>query len=163
MPRRLRLLIGASTRQCLDVRLTVSDVLLARRGLKTADLKLSNPLSGTYSISLTLPTPVGAIPFLSRQWASVDVKIRGKSFRFITTHLEAFEPRVRVAQAQELLAGPAATSLPTIVVGDFNSQPGFYLAYQRRRRDDCCRLHRCVGGGESGRSRLHLLPGRRSA
>jgi endonuclease/exonuclease/phosphatase family metal-dependent hydrolase len=54
----------------------------------------------------------------------VDVKIRGKRFRLITTHLEAFSPLVRNPQAAELLAGPAATDLPVVVVGDFNSGPG---------------------------------------
>lgn len=107
----------------VNVRLSVRDVLLARSDLKTADLKLSNPQGANYTTFLSLPTPIGLIPF-PRQWASVDVKIRGKSFRFITTHLESFDQTVRVAQAQELLTGPAATSLPTIAVGDFNSQPG---------------------------------------
>ena len=62
-----------------------------------------------------------------RGWTSVDVKIRGKSFRFVDTHLEAFSAAVRNPQAAELLAGPAATDLPTVVVGDFNSGPGLDL------------------------------------
>jgi endonuclease/exonuclease/phosphatase family metal-dependent hydrolase len=65
---------------------------------------------------------------LPRGWASVDVKIRGKRFRFVATHLEAFSAPVRNAQAAELLAGPAATGLPVVLVGDLNSGPGFDLA-----------------------------------
>jgi endonuclease/exonuclease/phosphatase family metal-dependent hydrolase len=64
---------------------------------------------------------------LPRGWASVDVKIRGKPFRFVTTHLEAFSPLVRNPEAAELLAGPAATDLPVVLVGDMNSGPGFDL------------------------------------
>ncbi|HYX89539.1 MAG TPA: endonuclease/exonuclease/phosphatase family protein [Gaiellaceae bacterium] len=73
-----------------------------------------------------MTTPVGPIT-LPRGWASVDVKIRGKQFRFVTTHLEAFSPRIRNPQATQLLAGPAAIELPTVLVGDFNSGPGFDL------------------------------------
>src|SRR5262249_52281803 len=110
----------------LDVRLTDRVVVLARADEKTADLKLSNPESGTYPASVTVPTVAGPIT-LPRGWASVDVKIRGKSFRFVTTHLEAFSSAVRKLQASELLAGPADTSLPVVLVGDMNSGPGFDL------------------------------------
>ena len=58
----------------------------------------------------------------------MDVKIRGKSFRLISTHLDNGCPMpdpfaVQEAQAAELLSGPAATKLPVVLVGDFNS-PG---------------------------------------
>src|SRR5262245_14187934 len=107
----------------LDVRLTDHVVVLARADEKTADLKLSNPQSGRYAAALTVPTVAGPVT-LPRGWASVDVKIRGKSFRFVTTHLEAFSPLIRNPQAAELLAGPAATDLPVVLVGDINSGPG---------------------------------------
>jgi endonuclease/exonuclease/phosphatase family metal-dependent hydrolase len=113
-----------------DVRLTDRVVVLARADEKTADLKLSNPQSGRYVAALTLPTVAGPLT-LTRGWASVDVKIRGKSFRFVTTHLEASTPFVpgepRNTQARELLAGPANTELPVVLVGDFNSGPGMDL------------------------------------
>ena len=108
----------------LDVRFTDRVAILARADERTADLKLSNVQTGTYPTTLTLPTVLGPIA-APRGWASVDVKIRGKSFRFVTTHLDAFSPLVRNAQAAQLLAGPAATDLPVVVVGDFNSGPGF--------------------------------------
>ncbi|MFN8488085.1 MAG: endonuclease/exonuclease/phosphatase family protein [Caldilineaceae bacterium] len=105
-----------------DVRLSLQDVILVRTDSKTEDLKLSNIQTGRYTAILTLPSPAGAITF-PRQWASVDAKLHGKSFRFVTTHLEAVAAPVRVAQAQELLAGPLQTALPVILVGDFNSEP----------------------------------------
>ena len=107
----------------LDVRLTDRVVLLARADEKTADLKLSNVQVGTYPTSVTVNTVAGSVT-VPRGWVSVDVKIRGKSFRFITTHLEAFSSAVRNAQAGELLSGPAATDLPVVAVGDVNSGPG---------------------------------------
>ena len=119
----------------LDVRLTDRVVVLVRTDEKTADLKLSNPQSGAYSTALTVPTAAGTLT-LPRGWASVDVMIRGKVFRFLTTHLEAFSPPVRNAQAGELLAGPAATDLPVVLVGDLNSGPGFDLGAYTILRED---------------------------
>jgi endonuclease/exonuclease/phosphatase family metal-dependent hydrolase len=107
----------------LDVRFTDRVALLVRTDEKTADLKLSDPQSGAYPTALHLTTVAGPIT-APRGWASVDVKIRGKSFRLVTTHLEAFSPLVRDAQAGELLAGPLDTDLPVVAVGDFNSGPG---------------------------------------
>src|SRR5215831_746930 len=107
----------------LDVRFTDRVAMLARTDERTSDLKLSNPQSGTYPTALTITTAAGRIT-APRGWVSVDVKIRGKSFRLITTHLEAFSPLVRNPQAAELLSGPANTDLPVVAVGDFNSGPG---------------------------------------
>jgi endonuclease/exonuclease/phosphatase family metal-dependent hydrolase len=107
----------------MDVRFTDRVTVLARTDEKTADLKLSNPQSGAYPTRLTVQTAAGPIT-VPRGWVSVDVKIRGRSFRLVTTHLEAFSPLVRNPQAAELLSGPANTDLPVVAVGDFNSGPG---------------------------------------
>jgi endonuclease/exonuclease/phosphatase family metal-dependent hydrolase len=104
-----------------SVRLTVGDVLLARTDLPTSQLKISNVQSGTYDERVTFVSPVGALEF-PRQWISADVKVRGKQARVVTTHLESIDEDVRVAQAVELLAGPASTSLPVIAIGDFNAE-----------------------------------------
>ena len=105
-----------------DIRVTDRVVVLARaRGVR-----VENAQSGAFATSITVPTAVGSIA-LPRGWASVDVKARGRAFRFVTTHLEAFSPHVRAAQMQELLAGPAGGRLPTVLVGDMNSGPGFDL------------------------------------
>ena len=104
-------------------------VILARSDLPPGQLKLSNPQSGTYSCEfckVTLENPITkeVIPFTD-SWESIDAKVRGKTFRFITTHLDALEPSgiVRYLQAKELLEGPANTSLPVIVTGDMNAGP----------------------------------------
>jgi hypothetical protein len=105
-----------------------SGVILARTDLPPGQLKLSNPQSGTFNFRIPLiPNPLDPDPphgfQFTNSWQSIDVKVRGKSFRFITTHLDALAPGGVVSgpQAQELLAGPANTSLPVIVSGDMNS------------------------------------------
>lgn len=119
----------------IDARLTQRDVILVRKG---AHLDLRNARSAHFTTNLSIPIPAAGTTFLSsRGWTSVDVV--GKhhaSFRFINTHLEAFHPLVRLAQAQELLAGPVGTAPgPVVLLGDINSGPELpvpenRLAYQ---------------------------------
>jgi len=104
----------------LDVRLTVGDVLLARADMPTSRLKLSNLQSGQYATTAVIPTPIGNLPF-TRQWISVDAKVWGRQFRFVTTHLESIAAPFRIGQAMELRDGPADTGLPVVAVGDFNA------------------------------------------
>jgi len=105
-----------------DIRLTDRIAIIARADQTTADLKLSNVRTGSFTAFLTVPTNAGP-PIASRRgWVSVDAKVRGKSFRFITTHLEPLHPGIQVAQAGELLNGPVNTSLPVIMAGDFNTR-----------------------------------------
>ena len=59
----------------------------------------------------------------SRGWAAADLKLHGRTVRVVDTHLEAFAEAPRLVQASELLAGPAASPGPTILLGDFNSGP----------------------------------------
>lgn len=105
----------------LDVRLTDRDVILARTDLPAARMKLANAQADNFAAFLPIATPFGDLELL-RGWTSVDVKVRGKWVRLVNTHLEvqSFEP-IQVLQAQELLAGPAATTLPAMVIGDLNS------------------------------------------
>jgi len=110
-----------------DVRHTDREVILARADLTTADLKLSNAQAGDFVTNCTIPGALTGPVTIRRGWAAVDAKIRGKAFRFITTHLDGdclpFTSAIQQAQAAELLAGPAATDLPVVLVGDLNS-PG---------------------------------------
>lgn len=104
-----------------DVRLTDRIALLVRADAKTADLKVENVTVGRFATTLTVPTAVGPLT-VPRNWIAADVKVRGKEFRFVATHLEAFADAVQVGQAQELIAGPAATELPVVIAGDLNTR-----------------------------------------
>ncbi len=104
-----------------DARLEISDVILVRADLERSKLEITGTGSGSYSTFLGPPSI--PLPF-PRQWVSVDFELKGESGRFVSTHLEAFSPLIRQAQALELLAGPLATNASVILVGDFNDQPG---------------------------------------
>ena len=107
-----------------DLRVTDRDVILVRADLPSGEFQLSNPQGGVFAaatpVPLPLPPPFNVLPF-RRGWCAVDAKYRGKSFRFISTHLDNLVVQVQFAQASELLAGPANTDLPVVLVGDFNS------------------------------------------
>jgi endonuclease/exonuclease/phosphatase family metal-dependent hydrolase len=100
-----------------DVRLTDRDAILVRSDLAGREMKLTNVQSAVFDTRIPILPGID----LLRGWSSVDVNFRGRRFRFVNTHLEAELEIVRVAQAYELLAGPLATTLPLLVVGDFNS------------------------------------------
>ena len=104
-----------------DVRLTDYDVVLARTDLSTSSLKILDVQAHRFNTNLTFTNPVLGTVTVPRGWISVDAKIRGKSFHFITTHLESFSPLVQIAQANELTQGPANTELPVVFAADFNS------------------------------------------
>jgi hypothetical protein len=107
----------------IDLRLTDRDVILVRRSPQTANLKVSNPQGGLYADALQLEILTQPV-LIDRGWTSVDVKYRGREFRFINTHLEAFHPFYAFLQALELVStGPAATELPVVLTGDFNAEP----------------------------------------
>jgi endonuclease/exonuclease/phosphatase family metal-dependent hydrolase len=103
-----------------DVRLTDRDVILARTDLPPGQLRTLNPLGANFIAGVPLPIGVKVL----RGWCSIDVQMRGRTFRVLNTHLEdqlpPFLPDIQGFQAAELLAGPAAVS-PVILVGDFNS------------------------------------------
>ena len=109
----------------LNVRLTQRDVILAR---VDAGVHVSGPQSSHFGHLLTLPGLGGPVT-VPRGWTRVDARVRGGApFRFVNTHLEAFDPRtvhpsLRSIQAAELFApgGPASGELPVVLVGDLNS------------------------------------------
>ncbi|MGZ4186693.1 MAG: endonuclease/exonuclease/phosphatase family protein [Solirubrobacteraceae bacterium] len=133
----------------LNGRLTMRDVILARVGrVKTSDAR------GGHFRTLLQVRPGGVSVDVTRGWMRVDVKVAGAArFRFVNTHLEAFDNQtanhastgadvgngaIREAQADELIAhgGPATGRLPVVLVGDLNSdkrtevKPGDALAYE---------------------------------
>src|SRR5215210_5048682 len=108
-----------------DIRLTERDVILARTDVSSSKVQFSNKRTGIYAAYASLPIgQTGQSINLLSGWGSVDVTLRGQTFRFINTHLEpeGLLNAIQVAQGNELLNGPANTSLPVILVGDFNSR-----------------------------------------
>ncbi|MBN9623738.1 MAG: hypothetical protein J0H06_12430, partial [Actinobacteria bacterium] len=109
----------------INGRLTMRDVILAKVG---GEVKVSQPRKGHYK-SLYSVELSGATVTVVRGWASIDATVRGSApFHFVDTHLESFDPQtvvpsIRAQQAAELVApnGPLTNPLPTILVGDLNS------------------------------------------
>ena len=104
-----------------DLRLTDRDVILMRTDLPPGHLRATNPLGGNFAAYVPLTPDINVL----RGWCSVDVQVRGRWFRFINAHLEeelpSFLPDIQTYQAAEILSGPANTSLPVVLAGDFNS------------------------------------------
>jgi hypothetical protein len=127
-----------------DARLTMRDVILARKGSR---VKLGKTRRGHFETRYE-PNVGGLTIPVDRGWASVEARVKtGKGrtarlrrFRFVDTHLEAFgDPAIREAQAKELIAGPLDTRRQVILVGDLNSgiarhnepeRPGDDLAFK---------------------------------
>ena len=106
----------------IDGRLTMRDVILKK---VAAGVKTKNVRSDNFETIYT-PTISGIPVRVDRGWLSTDVKVRkGKWFRFVNTHFEAFgAPEIRESQAKELIApgGPLRSgSMPAVLVGDLNS------------------------------------------
>lgn len=118
-----------------DGRLTIRDMVLARDGVTVAKGQSQN-----FATNLVIPN-AGGVQGLNltvhRGWDMLRANAHGNQFRFVNTHLEAFNPLVRQAQAAELVSpvGPATARQPMVLVGDLNSdddtvQGADQLAYQ---------------------------------
>jgi endonuclease/exonuclease/phosphatase family metal-dependent hydrolase len=108
-----------------DFRLTMHDAIIVKAGLGN-EVQLSNKQSANFANNLTLTTGTGQTITVLRGWTAVDAVVNKRAFRFVNTHLEAFHPLVRLAQAQELVApsGPIGSATgKVILVGDINSGP----------------------------------------
>jgi hypothetical protein len=114
-----------------DLRSKFYDVILRRVGVSAQPLFAFN-----YAVGLPLPTPPGGT--VRRNAVAVKATIGGDTFRFVSTHLEPFVPGVpdtsqpqlgQVAELIQTLATSFQPQLPTIVVGDFNSDAGVGASY----------------------------------
>ena len=112
----------------LNIRFTDLNAILVRTDLPPGHLTILGSEShyydnflSYYPAGMEIPAPNG--------WMAIDVKIRGARFKFANTHLLSavpgdyfdFTAAVQLAQAEELLEGLSASSLPIILAGDFNS------------------------------------------
>src|SRR3712207_6721518 len=118
------------------------DVILARAGVGTRPVSFvacrrpsAQGCNYVASIERRLPLPGGPAFEVRRGYVAVDAAVRGRDYRFVTTHLEVQEPQpgdplsmaVQALQATELLGALAVNGAlsgrPLIVVGDLNSSP----------------------------------------
>jgi len=103
------------------VRLIDRSVILVRTDLPPGEMIVSNPQAKNFDMKATLELADIDVTLL-RGWCSVDVRVRGKLARIVSTHLEEeFFDLIQFLQADELLSGPFQTSIPLIVLGDFNA------------------------------------------
>jgi len=114
--RKYGLNVEGPTDQGVDVRLTLGDVILVRKGVK-----VSHARGGLFKHQLHFSTAALGDVNTSRSWNSLGAVVRGARFHFVNTHLEAYSPDIRLQQAKELVAGPLKSKRPTILVGDLNS------------------------------------------
>jgi endonuclease/exonuclease/phosphatase family metal-dependent hydrolase len=86
-----------------------------------------------YTIAAKASSPVGDIT-IERGFIGVDVKVRGKNYRFVDTHLEIMQPdptdpnsaiiqSLQTVELVETLQALTPPDLPLILLGDFNSLP----------------------------------------
>jgi len=159
-----------------DVRLTTQDAILVRADLQS-ELTVSNLQIQEFGVRAAGRSAIG--PLVNPNgWAAIDVTTRGRGFRFVTTHLDAGSPAVRIAQAGELLRTAANTSLPVIIAGDFNidadssldpSFPGYQAminagftdAWRSRRAPDpgftCCQAQNVLNPTSLLSQRIDLV------
>jgi endonuclease/exonuclease/phosphatase family metal-dependent hydrolase len=116
-------------------RLTMRDAILVRKGV---GIKFKSPTSGTFNTLLRVQLAGFINVDVTRGWTAIKVTDGGKKFRFVNTHLEAFDSQgnnttnqgttlgrgdIRAAQATQLVGpgGPAKSKGPVILLGDMNS------------------------------------------
>jgi endonuclease/exonuclease/phosphatase family metal-dependent hydrolase len=104
------------------VRVRVAEVMLARTDLDPAEMIVSNPQGDLFIARFAIEHPVLGTVSVPRAWVSVDVTLKDRMVRFVSTHLDNILPSLHLAQAQELLTGPANTTLPVVLLGDFNTR-----------------------------------------
>lgn len=109
------------------------DVILARDGLPVSQLQVLGTAAGHYAAQLSIPVAsLGVTLDFDRGWESALVRTRGKVWRVVNTHPEAYSPAdlglpggdVNGAQATELVGVLAGSTGPTVVLGDLNSAKG---------------------------------------
>jgi hypothetical protein len=108
-----------------DVRITGYDVILYR-----SDVEILERSAKNYENYLQIPSLGGGFIDILRGYVSVKAKVNGKKYRFVNTHLEPFHPGILQVQAMELICAVDGDPLPTILVGDFNTEAPTNPTYQ---------------------------------
>ncbi len=137
-----------------DVRLTLGNAILVR----TNRVKVGKHRSADFKTTTAIPTKSLGTVHIKRGFDEADLNVRGAKFHFVNTHLEAYSPTSRDAQAKELLNKALQKRKGrAILVGDLNSGPNLgdtdldnanELAYKRiakagfkprrTKKNSCC-------------------------
>jgi endonuclease/exonuclease/phosphatase family metal-dependent hydrolase len=135
-----------------DLRLVLGNSVLVRTG-KGARVKFLKNVRGIFTDQLSVPLASGQAVNLKRGYAGMDGRVAGKRFRFLDPHAEAYSAELAGKQFAELLTtGAKSKKVPTIMAGDFNSDPaatgGAAAGYENvinggfketgRRASTCC-------------------------
>jgi endonuclease/exonuclease/phosphatase family metal-dependent hydrolase len=93
--------------------------VIARKGVKTTHVK-----SARFKNQLKLPTIGLGDVTTYRSFDQLDARVRGAKLHFVNTHLEAYDPGVRLKQAKELRKRALRSRKKRqVLVGDLNSGP----------------------------------------
>ena len=117
-PKTFQPLFGQDTAAC---GFEIGDALIIRKDLASKISKVGNTeYEASYSIVPTIMT-------IYRGYTWIDLKIGTGTVRIVSTHLESIWDANKVPnaakQAKQLVADLSNTTIPTIVIGDFNADP----------------------------------------
>lgn len=106
-----------------DIRFQQANVVLVRRKKQTR-VRFLRERSGVFPTQLAVPLHDQTVT-QRRGWAGMEGRVSGRRFRFLTPHAEAYSNDISTQQFKELIRSRAARSkkIPTIIAGDFNSDP----------------------------------------
>jgi endonuclease/exonuclease/phosphatase family metal-dependent hydrolase len=103
------------------IQFTDRDVILVQKKVTVSD---TDTEVATFETLRPFPPPFIGM-FVTRGYAAIDATVRGKTYRFVNTHLEneGDFPYIQDDQAEELIGHLESEEFPIILVGDFNSGP----------------------------------------
>ena len=107
------------------IQFTDRDVILVQKKVTVSDTEVA-----TFSTLRAFPqVPPFEGKFVTRGYAAIDATVRGKTYRFVNTHLEneGDDHSIQDDQAEELIRNLESEESPIILVGDFNSGPSIEL------------------------------------
>jgi endonuclease/exonuclease/phosphatase family metal-dependent hydrolase len=112
---------------------TDRDVILVRRGLPVSQLQVLDTGGSAFDAQLEIPVlSLGVTIDFDRGYEWADVRTRGKVWRIVNTHPEAYSPAdlglgtgdVNGDQAEELAEALEDVTVPVLLLGDLNSRLG---------------------------------------
>ena len=117
-PQTFQPLFGQDTAAC---GFEIGDALIIRKDLASKIVRVGNTeYEASYSIVPTLMT-------IYRGYTWMDIQVGNSTTRIVSTHLESIWDSNKIPnaakQARQLVTDLANTTIPTIVIGDFNADP----------------------------------------